>query len=121
MHSRAATSILLATLVLTGSACSFDKRKSLAYEVLFAPDGTEREEVFYAALRERFKAGAQLRELETFAAASQGECSQDESEATVCEIPIRGGFCWARLLRIEARSADGTITSTKFMLGGLGC
>ena len=121
MHSKAATSILLSVLVLTTSACSFDKRKSLAYEVLFAPDGTEREEVFYAALRERFKAGTQLRELETFAAASQSECSQDESEATACEIPIRGGFCWARLIRIEVRPVGGTITSTKFLLGGLGC
>lgn len=64
--------IFLVAIVAATSACSFDRRKALAYDVLFAPDGHEREEVFYAALRERFKVGTPLREIEMFAAGARG-------------------------------------------------
>lgn len=121
MHTRVARSILLVTLMLASSACGFDRRKALAYDVLFAPDGSEREEIFYAALRARFPIGAQLRDLESFANGARGECTQRETGVTVCEIPVRGGYCWARLLRIEAQSQSGILTSVDFLLGGLGC
>jgi len=116
-----AISLAASLSVLFLSGCSFDHRKDIAYELLFQPDGFENDKAFGAAISAKFHAGTPVAELEKFSTAHQGTCSLKDHEGLICEIPTRGQFCAARLIRIQATVEAGVIMSTAFVSGGLGC
>ena len=110
---------MVAVALLSG--CTFDRRKDVAYSLLFKLDGFENDKAFSAAISARFPYGTDVDELQSFAVAVNGKCWSKEPDGLVCEIATRGQFCAVRLIRIEATITGGVINSTRFISGGLGC
>jgi hypothetical protein len=118
-HVTRATVCLLLTLQLCG--CSFDRRRDVAYDVLYKADGRENDLAFSAALAQKFPAGSDVSSLRAFTKSANGECTSKEDGVLACEIATRGKFCQARLIRIEATLNGDLIQSLNFKSGGLGC
>ena len=113
--------LLVVVFALLVAGCAYDRRKEIAFDLLFLPDGFENDAAFAAALGARFPPGTAVAQLEAFASAHGAQCQSRTPGRVVCELTPRAKLCQARLIKIEAPVDGDVIQSVTFLSGGLGC
>jgi hypothetical protein len=113
--------LLLISLAVFVSACAHDRRRDVAYGLLYRDDGIEQADAFEAAFRARFPPDAPLGGLQSFFAAHDGRCWQPDAEHVSCELPTRAQQCAARLVKVEAEVHEARIGTLTVHIGGVGC
>ena len=83
--------------------------------------GTFDEAAYGAAIRARYPEGAPLKSLLGYVKQTRGECNPKEGGRLWCEIPTRGGLCWAQLIGLDVGVSQDTVRDIKVHVGGLGC
>lgn len=116
----------LASISFTTTGCvllNWDRRSAVARQLLLDGDGHFDEAVTAAAVEARFPPGTAVSEIVRFVAESKGKCNPTgaDLETLWCEIPLRGGFCWAALLGLRIHYQGDVTTEIETVVGGLGC
>jgi hypothetical protein len=83
--------------------------------------GTFDEIAYSAALRAKYPAGTPVKLVLDYVQQSKGECNERGPGRVWCEIPTRGGFCWAQLIGLDLGVANEAVTDIRVNIGGLGC
>ena len=117
---------IVAAALLLSSACSLPLWDRSARIARLTFDGDWHpfdSDVYQAALSVKFPDGSAFSGLEAFVGRLKGDCRERSTEPGViwCEIPVRGGICWAQMIGIEVKTEAQTIASLKVHSGGLGC
>jgi hypothetical protein len=112
-------SLLLIYLALAG--CSTDRRKDIAYHVLFSTEGALQTEAFAMALSSRFPPGSSVSALQSFIQTSGGNCREREPGHLWCEFVTRAQFCSQSMLGVDITVQSGSVGAIKITTGGLGC
>lgn len=112
-----------AFFILAGivSGGCFDYRRAVAFNTLVTPQGRLDRDAFAAALSARFPLGTPVDDLRQYVAGNKGHCNDKEQDRLWCQVPLRGGICWAELVGIEVAVSEGKIESLHTVIGGLGC
>jgi len=108
----------------TVSGCAlleWDKSKNIAYATLFDLDGKLDKPAYAAAFGAKFPIGSPVESVVAYVKNFEGACHTKQDGKLWCELPVRGGFCYAVLIGIEIAVKDGGIESTRIEFGGLGC
>src|SRR3954463_5545227 len=92
---------LISLALLLSAGCAHDRRAMVAQKTLLNAQGAFDEAVYGAAIRARFPAGSSLEALRRYVSETKGKCNERSSDHFRCEIPYRGGFCWAQLIGID--------------------
>jgi len=125
LSDRALRILALAVIGLSMSSCAYlqewDKSRDVAYDTLFNPDRRLNVPAYSAAIAARFPPGSPAQALEDYVKSQSGSCHPKETSKLWCDFPVRGGFCYAVLIGIEASVKAGAIESTTVIFGGLGC
>ena len=119
MRLHQAVLVVLATVLLGG--CVHDRRGLVAAKTLLNADGAFDEAALGAALRAKFPPGSPVENLRRYVRETKGECNAREGGQYRCEIPYRGGFCWAQLIGLDVETEGSAIKGMKVQVGGLGC
>lgn len=114
------TCALLALFGIVSGGC-FDYRRAVAFNTLVTPQGRFDQDTLAAALSARFPPGTPVDDLRQYVAGNKGHCNEKEQDRLWCEIPLRGGICWAELVGIEVAVSEGKIESLHTVIGGLDC
>ena len=99
----------------------WDKSKDIAYATLFAPDGKLDKPAYVAAFGAKFPIGSPVESVVAHVKSFEGTCHTQQDGKLWCELPVRGGFCYAVLIGIEVAVRGGAIEATRIEFGGLGC
>lgn len=113
--------VLLAVAVTLSSGCAHDRRALVATTTLLNIQGAFDEAVYGAALRAKFPPGSSLEGLRRYVREVKGECREHAAGQLRCEIPYRGGFCWAQLIGLDVQTDGSVVKDIKVQVGGLGC
>ena len=113
--------VLLAVAVALSSGCAHDHRALVATTTLLNAQGAFDEAAYGAALRTKFPPGSPLEALRRYVRDANGECKERDAGQLWCEIPYRGGFCWAQLIDIDIQADASVVKDMKIRVGGLGC
>lgn len=101
--------------------CAFDRREEVAAATLVNDQGIFDEAAYAGAIRARYPEGTPLKSLLGYVKQARGECNTRENGRLWCEIPTRGGLCWAQLLGLDVGVSQDTVRDIKVHVGGLGC
>jgi len=113
---------ILAVLLLAALAgCAIDRRKEVAFDILFSEDGLPRAEAISQALSARFPPGSPVQAMSAFVERAGGSCRERESGHLWCELVTRSEFCASSILGIDIAFQSGAIGYIKVRSGGLGC
>ena len=116
--------MVLVLAALSGAvvvAGCFDARRTVAFRTLVGDRQGFDVEAYGAAIAARFPSGTPVRELREYAAESKGKCWDRKEGGVRCEIPLRGGLCWAELAAITATVEASAIGEVSVEIGSLGC
>jgi len=83
--------------------------------------GTFDEAAYGAAIRARYPDGTPVAKLLSYVKETKGECNTKEGGRLWCEIPTRGGWCWAQLIGLDVGTSEDTVRDIKVHIGGLSC
>ena len=108
----------LGVAVLTGC---FDARRAIAFRTLVGERQGFDAQAYGGAIKARFPTGTPVQELRDYAAESKGTCWNRKEGGVRCEIPLRGGLCWAELAAITATVDASLIGEISVEIGSLGC
>lgn len=117
---------LVVVLLVTCEGCSlplFNRTERIAVATLSGDQHTFDEESYSAAIHARFPAGTPLQEFEVFITRLKGTChpATPEADDYWCEVPIRGGICWAELIGFDVTAEAGVISRVEVHIGRVSC
>lgn len=130
MRFKRLTQFIAATLILSAYlhivACAknnWDRRDKVALLLLVTEDGTFDQPAYSLAINPRFPRGSEFLEFSRHIEKSKGECYEDSESPTEywCTIPVRGGVCWAEIIRHKVKLDNNMIEKIEVIVGGLGC
>ena len=113
--------IVTLAAVATLGGCSWDRRPDVAMMTLLDERGAFNEAAYGAAIRARYPEGSSLKSFLGYIRDAKGECNDKEGGRLWCEIPTRGGFCWAQLIGLDVGVSQDALRDIKVTVGGLGC
>jgi hypothetical protein len=115
------SAILIALTLAMLGGCAHDRRGLVATKTLLNGNGAFDEAAYGAAIRARFPDGSSLESFQRYVRATKGECHERSSGRIRCEIPYRGGFCWAQIIGLDVQAEGPVIKNIRVQIGGLGC
>ena len=119
MRQCQAVLVVLAVVLLGG--CAHDRRGLVATKTLLNAEGAFDGAVYGATLRSKFPPGSPLEGIRRYVRETKGECHGREGGQIRCEIPYRGGICWAQLIGLDVSTDGASVKSIEVQVGGLGC
>jgi len=95
--------------------------EEVAYLTLIKDEGVFDQAAYSAALQARYPRGTPINSLLGYVKQAKGTCNENPIGRLWCEIPIKGGLCWAQLIGLDVGVVEDTVTDIKVQIGGLTC
>jgi hypothetical protein len=111
--------ITLVAVFLAG--CAHDRRGLVATRTLLDSQGAFDQATLGAAIRAKFPPGSPLGVVLSYVRETKGDCKERDGGGFRCEIPYRGGFCWAQMIGMDIEAEASAVKEIKVQVGGLGC
>ncbi|MDR2011582.1 MAG: hypothetical protein LBQ20_00755 [Rhodanobacter sp.] len=121
MHLIQCHAVIVLLVILGLAGCTVDRRKDIAFHVLFSEQGWPNDAAFSQALSARFPPGSSLQALRTFAKSGGGSCYEHEVDHLWCEFVTYAKICTQSMLGIDITLQSGAVGAIKVISGGISC